>query len=502
MKIKIVNPFKKTSQRLVLDAGPEWLKWVFVKNGIGGPSVTDIGALPIAAGPEAVKEKLSSLAKLHRVRPDEVMVLVPRNEVTARNLELPSTLPAEIKKIIDLQAVKQTPYPPNEIVYDHCLLKTFQEGYSSVMLVVVHREVLEERTKLLAAAGLKPRWIALATEGSAAWAASNLKRPQADEPVAVLDVDAGHSDLLVYQGAKIIFTQGISIGSDKLQADPENAAAKLVDEVSRLFQIYRSEEIAKEPVLLALGGATGALTPHADKMAAAAGVPVRVLAGSDSFKKLMERLKSPLEWEKRLSFLPLLGMAHVSKEPLFNLLPQETAIEAALVEKGRNLFKTGILALAIFLVSIALFSMRFYSKQSYLRWLEARTAATQAEADEVRTNRARIKDILQTHDTSVRFFGQIAHLYGSIPQEIYLTELNFTKERHMELQGRARTMTDVFAFVSGLQSDKAFRSVETKRLAKRIVNDREVVDFEIDSVLSPESSANLAKLQRAMEGGT
>lgn len=483
----------KSRQRIIVEIGASALKWIFVKGAAGSPELVEMGVIPTAR--PTTQEELSAVIKKYKIQTDEVSSVLPRYQVTARNLELPSTQPAEIKKIIDLQAVKQTPYAANEIVFDYHLLKSLREGYSSVMLVVAHRQVLNAHLKLLNESNLKPQQITLGTEGSALWAARQLKNQKPEEVTAVLDVDAQASDFFILHGRELLFTQNLSVGAEKLETEAGPGAEKLADEISRSLHIYRSEEIAKEPAVLLVTGAYSALKPGFEKLAAASGIAaVQELALPDAAAKL---LKDPDKsaWGNRYSFSSILGLAHQEKPLPINLVPEETLLKESILEKGRSLLVTGVLALSIFLVVSGIFGAMYYRKIQYLKWLDTKYAATQDTAGQVRAMKKRVKDVLEMHDTSLRIFDEIIHVHRVIPKEIYLTEVNISKDDRFQMQGRAESMTSVFDFVNSVKSSALFKDVETKRINKRIVDNKEVVDFEIDSRLVAQPTPATAKLQ-------
>ncbi len=185
-----------------------------------------------------------------------------------------------------------------------------------------------------------------------------------------------------------------------------------------------------------------------------------------------------------VSYSAVLGLAVRPKAPPINLVPHEVAIQETLVRKSRSLFVTGILSLSIFLIVLASFAAKFYQKQSYLKMLEEKARGTSQPAELVAKKKQRINEILKIHDSSIRFFDEFLHVVRAVPDDIYITEMNLTKENHFLLQGRSSSMTSVFNFVNELKANKEFKNVESKRLTKRIVENKEVVDFEIDSIVS------------------
>ena len=118
---------------------------------------------------EKISERIRILFKGLRVDPDTLIVIVPYQVVAIRNLEFPSTNPDEIKNMVELQIGKQTPFSIDEMIYDYVILNIDTEGYSRVMLAVVHQDVIKRYFKILKAAKLKTDRVALSPEGLLIW---------------------------------------------------------------------------------------------------------------------------------------------------------------------------------------------------------------------------------------------------------------------------------------------------------------------------------------------
>ena len=177
-------------------------------------------------------------------------------------------------------------------------------------------------------------------------------------------------------------------------------------------------------------------------------------------------------------------------------MPQEVIIKASILEKGRRLFVTGILALSILLMATSLFIQNYYRQQTYVKWLEGKLSATRDPSEEVTSARRAIQQVIGLHEANLLFLEALVRLHEVVPKEIYFTELNLTKDHRFQIQGRAESMTSVFDFVNTLKSLSLFQGIETKRLTKRISDNKEVVDFEIDSVLSDQKGVFPAEAAR------
>ena len=78
----------------------------------------------------------------------------PAHLTIAKNIEIPSLDPDEIKEIIDLQAGRHTPYSRGEIIIDYINIGTYRENYTKILLVIVTLSVVRRQIEILAKAGL------------------------------------------------------------------------------------------------------------------------------------------------------------------------------------------------------------------------------------------------------------------------------------------------------------------------------------------------------------
>src|SRR5437870_1155840 len=115
----LLRPFQSRRQRTTtaLELSGEWLKLAQVEVGAKGKRLLRLIARPVAPQ-EELSQTLVDLFKTGMSSADSIVISIPRNLVTVRNLQLPTADPHELKEMIDLQAAKQTPYAKEEIIAD------------------------------------------------------------------------------------------------------------------------------------------------------------------------------------------------------------------------------------------------------------------------------------------------------------------------------------------------------------------------------------------------
>ena len=127
-------------------------------------------------GDEALKALRSLLPSFDRKA--LVICVIPANAATAKNIEVPSSDPEEIKSIINLQASRHTPYSKEEVLISYINLGANAANNTRILLVIVHRNGVKERVSILEKAGLNVDKVLFVPEAQARFysKALNLKK--------------------------------------------------------------------------------------------------------------------------------------------------------------------------------------------------------------------------------------------------------------------------------------------------------------------------------------
>lgn len=131
-------------------------------------------------------------------------LIIPRHLVTLRFIELPSTEPSEIIQMADFQALKQLPYTKEEIISSYRNLGSYKKGFSSLMLVIVKRQIVEQ---IMTEALAKPDIIVFETE----LFYLNLLRlgiPRQDKLVMAIEIHKDYSEIIALDNKRPIFSRG------------------------------------------------------------------------------------------------------------------------------------------------------------------------------------------------------------------------------------------------------------------------------------------------------
>ena len=264
--------FKKR-QRVIfaLEIGREWIKAAVSKEnktlplrGIGrsilldkdGFEIVKLAAKKTAGSEErAIADAVKALIRDLKLHQFTLVVSLPRHSVTVRYLRLPSLNPVEIEEMTKLQAIKQLPYSKEELVIAHKILERDTEGYSKVMLVAVHRNVLDKYLNILKMCGLEPELVALSSEAINQYsaAANPLAKEDASGAIALIDIDLFFTEVQIECRGSLIFSRSLHHGLKNLEGEKQKR--NWIEEIKLSFNTYAREKNSVDITKAVLTGA-------------------------------------------------------------------------------------------------------------------------------------------------------------------------------------------------------------------------------------------------------
>ncbi|MDD5424785.1 MAG: pilus assembly protein PilM, partial [Candidatus Omnitrophica bacterium] len=324
----------------VIEIGNDWLKIAENSPSAPGRVISKVNLTKLAQINEPVASALSRIFKENNLNKQGVVTYLPRNLVTVRVLEFPSTDPKEINDMVSLQVTKQTPYSKDEIYSSHKVVSSDREGYTKVMLVIARRSLVSERVDTLLNAGLTVEKVGVSTEGVFNWlcvAYPNELVSDVQRSVVVLDVDSNYSDFMVVRKEGPVFTRSILVGANQLMEELEKWQDKFVEEVRHSIDLYQGEQRGAKVVKVMLSGAGKNVRDLSGTLGAKLGVmvenavPVKNMRIKDSTNVLQD---------PNLNFVSvsaLFGIAVRHKELDLDMTPHDLRIQRKTEEKRKQL---------------------------------------------------------------------------------------------------------------------------------------------------------------------
>lgn len=413
----------------------------------------------------------------------DVVVVIPTHMVITKNIEIPSTDPGEIQEIINLQAGRHTPYTREEIIVDYINIGTFKHSYTKALLVIVAKSAVKKQFDIIFRSGFEPGKVFLASEGMA-WSAQKLFKTETQSaPVGMVHVDEECSDFTVVYKNKPIFVRNISIGARHLTEEKEKYQLRLIEELKITREAYQSEDIEQNPQSIVLTGAVEEMDFLQSALSLALAVPVRTMPYFKNIALGGAAKKLPAS-AKKVSFLDIIAPLLAWEWMKVDLIPEEVKVRKSIEERAKHLMKTGIYSLTIVVLFFFIFISKIYVKGEYLKKLENKYGGINIEARELEESFGKITLIRNFQARRGYSLGVLSEMYDMIPPDIELNYIRFDDQGKFSIRGTAKSMSTVFSFVDRLKRSEYFSVVETRYTTKRKEELKDVVDFEISSMIA------------------
>ena len=493
---------RKNRIMTVLEVDGDWLKIVQVKPSGKESKITKIVVekMPPASDDKA-SDSVTTLLKELKINPNLLTVSIPHQLVVIKNLELPSVNPIEVKDMVELQIGKQTPFTKDEIIYDYEIISANAEGYSRVILVIVHQDVVRSSLKTLEKVGIKTEKISLSSEGLFSWYKVACKEEVADQPYALIDVDYDKSDFIVVLKGKVIYYRNISIGFFQSIDMMEKWYAKFIEEINHSIYAYHNEMINEEITKIVITGAKMLATSlNKDSLKAVVGLPVDIVSQTENISLTDRCLKEYDDITKDVSLSCLFGLALNQDEAKINLIPQQLQIERGVREKGRDLYFFGIYLAFILAITSSIFLGRLYKKEQYLRELKQQVSKVQHKVSRISAMVDETEGIKMRSNTKNLMLNFIFEKHKVVPPDIYLTSIRFNGKDRLTIRGASPVMSAIFNFVNVLEESKYFQDVKPKFVTTHSVKGKELTEFEIICPLDNSLVEELVLLDNSQSG--
>lgn len=173
---------------------------------------------------------LKDAMKTHKVKPGPVQVIIPKNYVMARMVTLPSTSEDEIAGMARFEAERHIPFnAERHVVAFHVLAKQGVQG-SQVLLAAVDRPIADEYLQVCQKAGLTVEKLGVSSLTLFNAVSLSESSVMANRVVAIVNVGALYTDIVIANNGAVNFTRGASLGINRLfaevaEADPKHKLA-------------------------------------------------------------------------------------------------------------------------------------------------------------------------------------------------------------------------------------------------------------------------------------
>ncbi len=347
----------------------------------------------------------------------------------------------------------------------------------------MRRNVIKRHFEILEKAGLRLEKVFFASEGLALSVSKALNLKSEASPVSIIHIDENFTDFSIVFRDKVAFIRSIPIGAQHLITEKEIYEFRFVEELKRSFESYQNENIERNPDMLVLTGAIEESLGLEVVLNNSLGLTTKAmpyfknLSISDSALKQSSLIR-------RSSFLNAIASIFAWKDVKVELTPKEIKLKNSLEERGRDLIKTGIFILAVFVLTFSVLMTKIYFKSIHLNRLDRQYQSLNKDAQELEKDFEKVSLVRSYLSGRGYSLEVLAELHSITPADLKLNDIRFDGGGKISIRGTAEAMSTVFAFVDDMEQAPYFKDVKTKYTAKRKDGLRDVTDFEITCLLN------------------
>lgn len=374
------------------------------------------------------------------------IIVIPRHSVIVRFIDIPSLDEDEIRRMVEFQAIKEIPYPKEEMVFSYRNLGSYRDGFSTLMLTIAKREMIESVMHKNDLKGLKLEGIRLHSELLLLFL---LKRQvlKPDRANLIIHIGRDESEIMIIDKARPVFSRGFK-NSDRF-----------FEEIDRSIHVYKRDKA----------------NPEIENIAVVHNSDIDI---EDTRPHIKGHFSIPVnfyEYSDDLSNLDL------SAE--INLLPREFTDKNIRLRKKQDLIVRYSLIGFIIILFFAAFPFKIYEKKKLLGMLSSRAQEIQSRTEKL-DRFLKKTAIAERHREGGSFIIDILkQSYNLVPDNISLSGLSYDGKKTISYKGTSKDMTNILAFVKKLGKLEYFDTAEIKYATKKKVKGEDLTDFNIQCQL-------------------
>jgi hypothetical protein len=419
------------------------------------------------AWPEAIKDFVDA----HGLADDQFYTVIPRHEITARIIDLPSQDPDEIAGMVTLNAEEFVPFAADELTTAFTVLDRAAVGTSKVLAAVVHQDVLHGHLDTLREAGIAPRQVFLST--TCLMEAVAASPPTEGDCFAVVNLAQGGLEVVVFNQGIVEYARGIATDtpwSAETEQARDEAVAELSHEIGNSLSAHRRESFMG-------AGATEVYlcsdTGNVDAIAAALGAETDYECKPAAFG--LNAVHG--ETNEGDGAIPLVAVGAAVEAFGKGTLAIHLLPEIELGRRAAATLKKSAIRVAV-LVTVAVIALTGFYAQSVWQ----RTSYLDELRQQANVLRPRVRGLVEKRKHLELLQAQVAQkgtalellagVTGLLPSTgVNITRYDFFHEDHIDVYGRSKLQSDVFELAKDLQEAGLDAYPQFARAQRMYVND-------------------------------
>ena len=400
------------------------------------------------------------------------ILMIPRQMAALHYARLPSTHPEELYQMARLQAPKQIPYDPKEIIFGYQVVKINPDGYSDVILIIMHQDIVRKYLAALERNKIEPDEVTIDSQGICHWLQLQ-QEFKADAGVMVVDLDLEYARLDIVLSGIFIYSRAFPLSL----ASPDYKT-RLREEINRSLSAYQNETAGIKPKNAIFTGASEYLE-HIDEDFLN-NFPFKSIKYQQN-KAIQLKNSSAIKLEdfQKISFASLMGAACSQKKPLFNLLPEDILAKRGKAAYKQEIRKTAVfLILIIFTITYAMYTNIQMRKNAVFQ-LNKELSRLSADVGRIEKMAKKIAYVHSQAGQSSSCLDVFSEVFRVAQEEVSLVSFSYNSNKSLILKGRAKSLSGVFNFVSVLEESPIFKEAQLRHSFERKIQGESLADFDI-----------------------
>lgn len=206
----------RTRNSVGLDMGSSSVKIVEIVSSGENSSLVCLGMKKASAAVrEPLIEAIKSLSSEIKITAKEAAISVSGPSVVVRFVSMPKMRDDELKGAVKFEAEKHTPFPINDCIIDHQILKTNdKEGKLEILLVAAKKDFIANRISIAEECGFSVSSVDVDTFALANAFLKSLPRVPPDKTTALLNIGSDFTNVGIVRNGVLCFARDIAIGGD------------------------------------------------------------------------------------------------------------------------------------------------------------------------------------------------------------------------------------------------------------------------------------------------
>lgn len=423
-----------------------------------------------------------------------VVASVPPGEAVVKILDLPPSSGTTLDELLKFEAEHSIPFAADQALMDHATLKMTADS-TTVLLACARREVVQQISECLRAAGVKSKRVTL---GAPARLGLPVLQPTPGTPTqqvtAVVDVDSDSAEIVLAEGGALRVSRSVRLSA----GNGANGNLRLTEaalEVRRTVQAHRAAHRGATLGRVLLCGSGSANEAALKLLESELQAPVSRIDPWVGLLVAGPVAQVPINERSAYAAATGLALQGLGRGLQLNLIPEQDRSTMSPATRHAIMRISGFLVAALSLIvwlATNPFSPLSTSNQvqNSLNDVRAQLTGKKLIVKAGQTDSTRNADALRSltdeiQRDSVLWLEVLRLLSERMPESIKLTELSMEKGQSVVIRGSANNSINVAEALNAIQTMPMFIDARPSYSNSTTVANQPRSDFEIIATLEP-----------------